>query len=126
MEASPSKGLFSCCIESWEERGSPRPEATVRQSSPAASIEQKFSVVVEDPESQELADAHSSAGRCPFAAGTDERASSQSSGGRARSEELDSSSVRGKRAASASGSAAAGDSAEQDQPLAPVPCVHTL
>ena len=93
MEASPSKRLFSRCVASWKERGSPKPEATVRQSSPAESIEQKFLVADEASESQELADAHSSAPSCAFAAGIDVRASSQSSGGRARSEEMDSSSV---------------------------------
>ena len=105
MEASPSKGIFSRCLEEWYARGSPTPKASGRESPSAASVEQNYSAVDEGLQLPAADDAGSNASSAAFAAGTDERASSQSSGGRARSEELDSSSVRGKRAASASAAA---------------------
>ena len=121
MEASPSKGLFSRCLEDWRARGCPTPEATGRESSTAASVEQNSSAVHEGLQLPAADDAGSNASSAAFAAGTEERASSQSSGGRARSEEIDSSSVRGKRTASAR--AAADPPAAHDQPSAPALCV---
>jgi hypothetical protein len=97
------------------------PEATGRESSTAASVEQNSSAVDEGVQLPAADDAGSSASSAAFAAGTEERASSQSSGGRARSEEIYSSSVRGKRTASAP--AAADPPAAQDQPSAPALCV---
>ena len=77
-------------------------------------FEQKLSAVDEGLQPPEADDTDSSALSSAFAVGTEERASSQPSGGRARSEEVDSSSVRRKRTVSAS--AAADDPAGQDEP----------
>ena len=101
MEPSPSKGLFFRCVQDWLARGYPTPEVTGRESPSPASIEQKISMFDQGVQLQEADDADRSAASCLFAAGTYERESSQPSRGRARSEELETCSVRGKRTAPA-------------------------